>query len=176
VDHVEMLIQAFRSEQPSGLFGDALPGKVDVVEDLAAINDDRILPFFLAVLTDTNEYDEARLGVLDQLQFRRYTSEERAAVANAVIAVMLHDPDNNVRRHAAMTLQDFMDVLGTVDAVGHVLLKPDEDVDLRHSALRALGNAGAADRAMEILRALRSDERLGEYAQSTLNIWRDRRS
>lgn len=142
VDGVEELIHAFGAEQPSGRSGRGYPGKLSVLEELEEIDDPRILPFLLTSVSNVGEYDLARMEILNMLAIREYSEQERQMAGQVVIRILKSDPDNDVRKYAAMAMSPFIDLPSALDVVGEILLNPDENRALRSNARAVVERRG----------------------------------
>ena len=69
-ENVESLINEFRTENTSLFSNPDMSNKVSLIRRLAYFDDPRIMPFFLQVVADRNEYDLARIEVLRLLEIR----------------------------------------------------------------------------------------------------------
>src|SRR5260370_26078057 len=83
MDEVEQLIEAFRARGASGA-----ASKLDLLMDLELLQDTRIVPFLLQVMSDTAEAPEVRNHVVKWLRNRRLPARDREAVALVMIEVL----------------------------------------------------------------------------------------
>jgi len=170
MDQIEELLFAFRSARPTGPYRQAYPDKIGAIKALEHSNDKRVLQFFLSVIADTNEYDLARIETLKILGLRDYVPEDHATVGRAIMH-LLDDRDDGVRNYATITMREFMQVDGALEAISKVLLDPDENITIRSSALGSLHRLGPDDRTIGTLNALLSDDEFRPDAIRTLNEW-----
>lgn len=172
-DRVAALIAQFGRPDPAA--DPALPDKRSVVAALAEHHDGRVLPFLLERLADEGEDDLARIEILKFLPLvaerDRATPVQRRAVGRLLCYLLRGDPDEYVRNYAADAIYAFFDVKGTYEAVEAAILDPEEDENVRHSALGALEEGGPSRRATRILKKLARDDEWGEFAEGILQQW-----
>ena len=166
MDEVEQLIGTFRARATSGP-----ASKLDVLMDLERLRDPRIVPFLVQVLSDRDEAAEVRIHVVKRLRNGRLASEERGAVALAIVAVLGPGSSPDLRLQSALALAEFTDIDGVVRILGSLALDVREPIDLRYSAFTSLERAGPAVKCVEFLRQLSVDETLGRSARSLLSTW-----
>ncbi len=166
MDEVERLIEAFRARATSGA-----ASKLDVLMDLERLRDARIGPLLLQVLSDPQEAAEVRIHVVKRLRNGRLASNERGAVALAMIQVLRVGTSPDLRLQSALALAEFTDVEGVVQMLGSVALDVSEPIDLRYSAFTSLERAGPTAECVSLLRRLSADETLGRSARSLLSTW-----
>ncbi len=166
MDQVERLIGAFRARVTSGA-----ASKLDVLMDLERLRDARIVPFLLQLLSDREEAAEVRIHVVKRLRNGHLASDERRAVALALIQVLGVGFGLDLRLQSALALADFTDIEGVVQMLGNVALEPGEPIDLRYSAFTSLERAAPTAECVGFLRQLTFDETLGRSARSLLSMW-----
>jgi hypothetical protein len=166
VDEVERLIAAFTARARS-----AAASKLDVLIDLERLDDPRIVPFLLLVLTDREEPTEVRIHVVKRLRNGSLAAETRGRVAHAIIQILEDRSNPDLRLQAALALAEFTDVEGVAHMLGSLALDVTEPLDLRYSAFTSLERAGSTTECVAILRQLVADETLGRSARSLLSMW-----
>jgi hypothetical protein len=166
VDEVEQLIAAFTARARS-----AAASKLDVLIDLERLDDPRIVPFLLLVLTDREEPTEVRIHVVKRLRNGLLPAETRGRVAHAIIQILEDRSNPDLRLQAALALAEFTDVEGVAHMLGSLALDVTEPLDLRYSAFTSLERAGPTAECVAILRRLVADETLGRSARSLLSMW-----
>jgi len=167
MDEVERLIGAFRARATSGA-----TSRVDVLIDLEPLQDSRVVPFLVQVLSDDDEAAEVRIHVVKRLRNGRLASNERPAVALAMIQVLRVGSSPDLRLQSALALAEFTAIEGVLQMLGSVALDVQEAMDLRYSAFTSLERAGPADESVAILRRLVVDDTLGRSARSLLSTWK----
>jgi len=175
MDHVAKLIDAFSHPSAADRQWPTYDGqnafKCEIVRQLEDYTDDpRVLTFFLAVLADHNEFDLARIDMLEMLEWKPWTEDERAAIWPIVLQSVLHDPDEVVRSYAAMALNTYQNVPQVVAAAESVVRNRTEERNVRSSAFSILERLGPTDRVVTLLRDLCSDE---EFAPTALRLLRE---
>lgn len=146
--------------------------KIDLVLALEDLDDARIVPFFLEVIGDDNEYDQARIEILKILKLRdALTPEEHQQIGKAILQVLLKSSDPDVRNYAAMALSNYLDVEGaTVDA-GNLLLNQQTNKDLRHNLFFAFERFGETEAGREVMLKLLQDDEFRQSAARVLGDW-----
>ncbi len=129
------------------------------------------MPFLLQVAVNTHELPEVRGRVIKLLRNRHLATDERAAVARAVIRILGVGPNPDLRAQSVLTLAEFTDVEEVIRMLGPVALDDSEPLDLRYSAYMSLERAGQRPECVDILRQLALDETFGRSAHSLLSIW-----
>ncbi len=111
-----------------------------IIEQLAELDDSRVLPFLLRVLADSTADPETRIAVLEDLKLRVFLDEtSRAEAAATVIRVLQAEEDDDVlRSYATMSLRNFIESPHVLELLRALLLDPTEDEKLRFSALNAI--------------------------------------
>src|SRR5438105_2137732 len=113
MDEVERLIAAFGARGKR----DQATWKLDVLMDLAALDDPHVVAFLQDVLTDAEEPVEVRIDALRRLREAALDSDQRTAVAEANVRVLNEGHDGDLRLHTALALGGFADVPGVVAAL-----------------------------------------------------------
>jgi hypothetical protein len=139
--------------------------------DLERLRDARTVPFLLQVLSDHEEAAEVRIHVVKRLRNGHLASDERRAVALAMIQVLGVGFGLDLRLQSALALAEFTDIEGVVQMLGNVALEPGEPIDLRYSAFTSLERAAPTAECVGFLRQLTVDETLGRSARSLLSMW-----
>jgi hypothetical protein len=166
MDEVEQLIGVFRARAASGA-----ASKLDVLMDLELLQDARIVPFLLRVLSDPAEAPEVRIHVVKRVRNGRLAGRDRAAVALVVMEVLGVGASPGLRLQSALALAEFTDIQRVVHTLGMLALNVKEPIDLRYSAFTSLERAGPTDESVTLLRQLSADETLGRSARSLLATW-----
>jgi hypothetical protein len=167
MDEVEQLIEAFRTQGRS-----AVGSRLDVLMDLERLQDPRVVPFLIRVLSDRNQPVEVRIHVVKRLRNGRLATDRRGSVANAISQVLADDSNPpELRLQAALALAEFTDVEGVPLVLGSLALDVTEPLDLRYSAFTSLQRAGPTPESVGLLRQLLADETLGRSARSLLSTW-----
>jgi HEAT repeat protein len=167
MDEVERLIEAFGSRGKR----DQATWKLDVLMDLGRLDDHRVVAFLQAVLTDCAEPSGVRIDALKRLREASLAPEERVKVAEASLRVLCKHSDSGLRLLAALVLGDFTDVRGVLDALGELAGDPDEPLELRYNAFTSVQRAGPTAECLALLRALSSDETLGQSSRGVIVSW-----
>jgi len=165
MDEVARLVEAFRTRARS------VAAKLDVLMDLERLNDPRILPFLLQVLSDRKEPAHVRIHVVKRLRSGRLGTDGRRPVAHAMMQVLADAAGPDLRVQTALALAEFTDVEWVVPMLGSLACDETEPLDLRYSAFTSLERAGPAPECVGLLRQLLSDETLGRSAQSLMSMW-----
>lgn len=168
VDSVGQLIHAFRAVEPRS---DAAR-KLDLLLDLARVDDPRVLSFLLGVLRDDGEPERVRIEVLSRLRDAPLPDRVHRRVGRAIGRLTLVESSQmELRMQAALVLGKFVDVEGVVDALGVVLVNEAAPPELRYNAFTSLYLRGPTVDTVELLSRLRSDETLGPCAGHLLRAW-----
>src|SRR5258708_904623 len=98
-------------------------------DELCWLDDERILPFFIEVAGDTNDFDLARISVFKALVWKvsdwKPSPEQRVALGQVITRVMNDtDDDNLVRNYATQPAPYFADIPGAFPAAAAILLHP----------------------------------------------------
>ena len=168
MSEVERLIDAFRAEGTAA----SNPWKLDVVLDLAGLDDPRVVPFLLSVLADPHESTAVRLDVLKRVRNGRLKPEERSRVADTIIKLCSERSNLQLCMESALALGEFADVPGVVPVLEGQALQTAEPFDLRYAAFTSIQRADRTTDAIEIMRRLTDDAVLGRAAASVLHSWR----
>jgi hypothetical protein len=171
VDRVDQLIEMFRS---AGTASDAeAEPKVHAVVELEdLIGDARVVPFFVSVVADPDEHDLARIECLKILRLSPPgAAADRGVVGRTIAAALRPDEDYLVRQYAAGALGPYAADAAVFAALTDAVLG-DEDIDVRHSALSSVEEAGKHDQTVSLLRRVAADDTLlGRAAARTLRSW-----
>lgn len=159
---------AFRS---AGSVGQESPEKLALLREIEEMEDPRATDSLIAIAADPDEYDLARIGALRALEIRSMGRVERELVARALDKILREDEDPDVRIHAAITLDNVMDIPVARDAAARSVLDPEEDVDVRHNAFFAIERGGASPKAIEVMKKCLSDEEFRGGAARVLEQW-----
>jgi HEAT repeat protein len=158
------LIELFRSTSDDDVKVEA----VTALDEEAA--DPQVAAFLTAVAADPGEYDLARIECMKILRLWPPTAPDARRDAGRAIAAALREEDEILRQYAAMSLGPYLDDPPVLAALTAALLH-DDDLDVRHSALSAVAEAGPADQHADLLRRLAGDPELGRAAARTLDRW-----
>jgi hypothetical protein len=162
--HDNRLIELFRSTPDDDV-------KVEAVTALDEhVADPQVIAFLTAVTADPGEYDLARIECMKILRLWPPPTPGARRDAGRAIAGALREDDELVRQYAAMSLGPYLDDPPVLEALTVALLH-DDDLNVRHSALSAVAEAGPADHHADLLRRLANDSELGRAAARTLDRW-----
>jgi hypothetical protein len=152
----------------------SIAAQLDALMDIERLNDPRIVPFLLDVLTDTSEPGEVRLHALKRVRDGSLVNASgfRELVARAMLRVLQDQRNPQLRLHAALALGEFTEVDGVPTALGATALDHDVPLDLRYSAFASLERALPAPECVALVRQLLPDDALGVSARSLLSVWR----
>jgi hypothetical protein len=152
--------------------GSRLERKFSILEEeLCALEDERILSFFLEVAGDKNDLDEARISVFKALKAGQWRpSPEQFAAVGEVLAGLMTDPadDALVRTYAAQAASAFVDAPGVFPTAARLLLDPSENAHVRHWAFATVQGRGPTKEARDVLACVVADPEVGEYARNLL--------
>lgn len=151
------------------------PDKHRIVEELRDhLADERVLNFYIQVITDKNEFDLARLAACKTLKlWHPPTNEIRIRVGQQLARMLPLEEDVLIQQWAAIAAENFINVKEVFDAVVALLVDPNADLDVRHNCLSAVERLRGTDRAEQILRSLVDDEQLGVHIRRILADWKD---
>lgn len=167
MDEVGRLIETFSARATS-----SVRSKIDVLLDLERLRDARVVPFLLDVLADQREATPVRIHVLKRLRNGNLPAVYRPAVAEVILRILSDGSSPDLQVQAVLALAEFTDVQGVPPVLGHLVLDPDEPIDLRFSAFTSLQRAGATSECVAIFRQLLMDEAFGRSARRVLSLWR----
>jgi hypothetical protein len=138
VDAVDELIAAYRAAVVDDR-GESY-GRCRIVGQLEDhLSDDRTLTFFLALVSDPQEHDLARVDALKILEvWEPDDRQTRQRVGLAIAAVLESEKDVLVRQWAAIAAGSYTDVPEVASAVTGVLLDRHVDLDVRYNCLAAI--------------------------------------
>ena len=167
MDELDRLVGTFRARATC-----PAAAKLDVLMDVERLDDRRVVPFLLGVLSDRRESAEVRVHLLRWLRNGGISAVTRPLVAAAMVQIASDDASPEVRLEAALALGEFADLAGVAAALGGLALDAALPIDLRYSAFTSLERAGPTAECVALLGRLSSDETLGRSAQSVLSAWR----
>jgi hypothetical protein len=171
-DWVGELIAEYRQVEP-GAEGQSWR-RCEIIDELLDLEDGRVLPFILGVISDEADFYLARTSALKFLPGKvdhwRPTQEERARAAAVIVRVMLHDPNDLVRDYAALALWPFRNQPGVLPAVLSVIEAEQEETNLLYNAFSMLFGVAATftKECLDALAFLRRHPVLGPTAERTL--------
>lgn len=146
--------------------------KIDVIIELEDLKSEKVIPFFLNVLLNEEEYDLARIEILKILKLRdSQDPQEHNRIGRAILQVLTKSSDLLVRNYAAMALSKYLDVEGANAEAGNLLLNSQTNIDLRHNLLSAFERFGPTEPGREVLLKLLQDEDLRQSAARVLGEW-----
>jgi hypothetical protein len=145
--------------------------KLDVLMDLEALRDPRVVPFLLHVMLDGGEPLEVRIRVVRYLRDPGRVAEARLSVADALVRVVADRSNLELRLAAVLALTDFTGVVGVSSVLGAVASDGDEPMDVRYSALTALEHAVPSSELTVLMRHVSTDQLLGCAARTLLAHW-----
>jgi HEAT repeat protein len=166
MDKLERLVDVYRLRASS-----SVKARLAVLMDLGQLDDPRVVPFLLTVLSDPHEAEEVRIYVLKDLRNGLVPRADRPRVAQAICGVLLDRSSIELRLQAALALGEFIDVKGVLSSLSAVSVALDESIDLRYAAFTAVEQAGPTPECIALLRQMSSDETLGNSARSVLSAW-----
>ncbi|MEW6127921.1 MAG: hypothetical protein AB1757_12855 [Acidobacteriota bacterium] len=170
MDEVGRLISEFKAAKLDA--NGECDEKIDLILELEELEDPRIMPFFLEVIGNENEYDLARIEVLKILKLRdRRSPEEHERIGKAILEVLAKSKDADVRNYAAMALAKYLDVEGANTEAGNLLLNSKTQIDLRHNLFFAFERFGETDDGREVMLKLLQDEEFRQSAARVLGDW-----
>ena len=172
MDNVSRLINLFKSEDTFSLANIDSSGKPEIITELEDIDDERILPFFLEVLLNEQEYDLARIETLQVLKLRNCShQEEYDQIGQAIKQVLVNSTDQDIRNYAAMAIASYIETEGAFDVIEGILLDEKEDINLRYNAFGVIEEIGLQDRSMEILKKLIQNPEFNQPSLRLINEW-----
>jgi hypothetical protein len=146
--------------------------KIEIILDLEDNADEKVIPFFLSVILDEEEYDLARIEVLKILKLRDAKDpEEHHKIGKAILQVLTKSADPDVRNYAAMAMAPYLDVERANLEAGNLLLNSKTDINLRHNLLSAFERFGPTEPGREVLLKLLQDEDMRQSAARVLGEW-----
>ena len=148
-------------------------GKLGIIEILENFEDVRVLPFFLKVFVDENEYDLARVEIAKILALRNAENkqENREIFQSLMLVLNNSEDDYLVRQYAAMAIQNYSEIEEVFEFASHIILNPDEDIEVRYNVLDVFEREGATERTIRIFRELLNDEEFQKTASEILKEW-----
>ena len=122
-----------------------------------------------SVVANTGEYDLARVEALKILEIADMPDPERESFSALLVTVVATDQDDDVRNYAVMASKNFVnDNEALKELIIAVVADPNEDIDIRHNALRAVMALWDLPRRKVVLESLLADEELGSHAKREL--------
>ena len=130
------LIEIFREEDTKHLENaDALSEKCRLIQISDESDDEHVLPFFLEVLSDAQEYDLARIEILQILFYKVPASnDEYNTVAKLLRRLAKSDPDELIRSYAIMALESYIESEGSMELLEEIAMDKNEDENVRGNA------------------------------------------
>ncbi len=173
MDEVELLIRQFKEERTESLADIDDSRKASIIEKLEGRADERVLKFFLEVLSDENEYDLARIEVLKILELKERGDEARdEEIGQLIKQILLADPDDDVRTYAALAASNYLDVDGMLEAVVKILFDTAEDMNIRWNAFATIKKLGPKPQAIEIMTKAMQEPAFQKSAFRILEDWK----
>jgi hypothetical protein len=170
MDDVQRLIQEFRSEDTTTL-GD-FSKKVEIITDLEYMDDQRIMPFFLEIVSDENEYDLARIEVLKILRLKEpLEAETDEKIARILTNILSNSADDDVRIYAAMTASTYTGFVNLVEVLSTIIFDDQEDINLRWNAITSIEEMGDTEQSRRIMEKALPNNDFQDYAKRILNEW-----
>lgn len=122
-----------------------------------------------SVVADTGEYDLARIEALKILEIADIPDAEQLSFGALLVTVIATDQDDDVKNYAVMASRNFVnDNDALKELIITVVADPNEDIDIRHNALRAVMALWDLPRRRVVLESLLADEELGRHARREL--------
>jgi hypothetical protein len=150
------------------------PGRVEIIEQLQdAFGDARVVDLFLRLIGDGCEHDMARVAVLKFLELNPpMPAQVRFQVASQLVAALLVERDETVRRWIAIALGGYTD-LGPAFTVALARLRDAaEDEDVRFNCLAALKRVGPVEPLIRAYREVAAgSDALASSAHRQLIEW-----
>jgi hypothetical protein len=137
VDEVERQIAAYRAA-PFDANGEAW-GKTTALETLEEfLPDGRVLDFFLSIIADPTEYDQAQVHLLKLFEVNPVPTA-RQRIGECVAAALSGAKNWVVRCWLGRAISHYNDIPETLAVAVECVLDPCEDLDVRHNCLSRLG-------------------------------------
>jgi hypothetical protein len=138
VDQVAELVERCQAEDEGA--------QVDLIVELEDhVADPRVLDLFVSIIADADAYDLSRIECVKILRLCPPEGPADRVRVGHVIAAALRDEDDLVRQYAAMSLGPYAGDPVVLDALATALAPDEEDVDVRHSALSSVKEAGPGE-------------------------------
>jgi hypothetical protein len=168
VDAVEKLIAAYHTA-PFDTRGEAW-GKVAALEALEDhLTDPRVLPFFLQLIGNPDEYDMARVHLLKLLELDPLP-EAAGQIGETIVATLAREKDMLVRSWLSRAAGGFSHVPVVLNSALAGVQNVEEDDAVRSNFLAVLTGRGVEPAVVEVLRKLaQADGNLGDSARRYLN-------
>jgi len=131
-------IGRYQSTQPNA--SGECPEKIEIIQLLESrLGEPGVFAFLLGVLSDSKEYDLARVEVCQiMLGLGSQTLPSSEECARALLAALADPEEELVRQWAARALVLVVNVDGVEGALVRAVLDPEENLDVRYNALAAL--------------------------------------
>jgi hypothetical protein len=133
--------------------------RLDLLLDLGQSHDPSVLPVLLHIMADRDEPRAVRVGAMKLVRSGHLAPIERPRIAAAIVDLLAHGADPQLRLQAALALGDFTDVDGVLDELGGIALGIGESVELRYTACTARERAEPSPAYLTRLAQLAGDER-----------------
>jgi HEAT repeat protein len=147
--------------------------RLDALLDLRRVQDPRVAPILLGVLSNSSEPESIRLAVLRHLRDSSNTQARRTEAAE-ILRRLVRDRETTtfgLRVHAALALGEYTDLPRVVADLGAVCAEANDSFEVRYAAFTSLQCAGPLPACIALLRQLSEDETLGQSARSILVRW-----
>lgn len=171
-DKIEDLIYQFKNAKrdQERIGKSAKTGIIGQLEEL--MGDDRVILFFLDLLSDTQEFDLARIEVLRILECYEIKDETvRKSAADAVFKILRNDPDNDVRAWATGTASNYLSYDFVSNELERIIRNQSEDEIIRGDSFMVLRRAGFTSSRELLMRELLNDETFSKGAKQVLMEW-----
>lgn len=172
MSRTEDLVSSFREIEKQRGPDEESSQLLEIISELeSSISDPGVRSLLMDVAADSSGYDMARIAALKALQFWKHENNEIQEVAEKLVSVLLTDEDMDVRNYAAMSLSNYTEAPGVVEAIEKTLQDENEDLNLRHNSLFCLERGGPTEEARVVLFNLRNSRSLGDSARRILAAW-----
>jgi hypothetical protein len=148
--------------------------RLDALLDLEPVEDPRIAPGLLGILSDSAEPSSIRLAALRYLRDSSGAQTRRAETAEVLRHLVRgrNATPLDLRIQAGLALADYTEFPHVVADLGAVCVEATDSFDVRYAAFTSLQRAGPIPDCIALLRQLSDDETLGPSARSILVSWR----
>lgn len=144
-------------------------GKCKLLQDIEFEEVPQMWELIRSVVANKDEYDLARIQALKILELAALPEEELAAFGELLASVIATDEDYDVRNYAVMASTNFVNANDELkELVIKLVADPNEDIDIRHNALRAVMAFFDLPRRQAVLEGLLADKALGPHAARNL--------
>lgn len=176
MDAVQERIEAFGRLEPDD--NGECHGKSTIVQELEdRLDDERVLSFYLKLITDSSEFDLARLATLKIFQhWKAPNNEIRVRVGRHLAKVLPKEEDILVQQWIAIAAENFASVPEVFATAAKLVADSGVDLDVRHNCLSVIQRLLGTEQAKNVLRLLVDDEQLGVHVRRILSEWESRRS